>query len=514
VHTPTVHAQPRRRLAATLLDRPALLLLAGIVAAVCAFQLYQTPGNPPGFHRDEASLAYNAWTISRDFRDQDGGFAPLYIVSYHDYKSPLFVYALAGVFRVVHPSAGAARELGAVLVLAAILALGLLAYRRTRSLAIAGVVVALGGLTPWLYELGRTAFEATMEPLVIALLLLAVDRAFRSRQDTLLRGLPPGVALGALTYVYAGGRLLAPLYALALLVFAGRGRRRRLAGAWGAFALTLAPLALYWHDHPGALTARYRSTTFVHDGMSRLEIVRTGVWNYLRDVSPWHWVVSGDPKPYIHSWGAGQLHGAVVVLAAAGAVVVLARRRDRFWLFVIAMLLLSPIPAALTGDRHHALRLLPLPVLALVLAIPGLQLVVELVRRPGAARWATTAAALVLAGGVVVQVVWFERYYDLNGRNRAAFFEADVPPLLARALASTGTIYVDFDDRYAQTQALWYAASHGIDTARVSILPDGGIPPKGSLVFGRVQACDFVCTTVGTAEDYWVARAEGPKPAS
>jgi hypothetical protein len=35
-----------------------------------------TPSNPPGFVRDEASIAYNAYTISQTGRDQDGGLLP------------------------------------------------------------------------------------------------------------------------------------------------------------------------------------------------------------------------------------------------------------------------------------------------------------------------------------------------------------------------------------------------------------------------------------------------------
>src|SRR5207249_1354386 len=89
----------RSRIRATL-ARPATLLAVAAVAGVAAFQLWISPSNPPGFIRDEASLAYNAYTISQDLRDQDGGLLPLYFTSFDDYKSPVFVYALAAVFRV------------------------------------------------------------------------------------------------------------------------------------------------------------------------------------------------------------------------------------------------------------------------------------------------------------------------------------------------------------------------------------------------------------------------------
>ena len=70
------------------LARPGLLLAAGVVLAVVSLHLWIDPSNPPGFHRDEASIAYNASTISTSLRDEHGGRLPLYIESFGDYKSP------------------------------------------------------------------------------------------------------------------------------------------------------------------------------------------------------------------------------------------------------------------------------------------------------------------------------------------------------------------------------------------------------------------------------------------
>ena len=41
------------------------------------------------------------------------------------------------------------------------------------------------------------------------------------------------------------------------------------------------------------------------------------------------------------------------------------------------------------------------------------------------------------------------------------------------------------------------------------ILPDGGIPPSGSLVFLRFQDCDYPCEEVAQWEDYRLVRATG-----
>ena len=323
------HASSVGRPSPAWLARPGLLLAAGVVLAVVSLHLWIDPSNPPGFHRDEASIAYNASTISTSLRDEHGGRLPLYIESFGDYKSPVFVYALAGVFRLTGPSSEVARGLGAVGVLAAVLLLGLLALRRTRDIRVAAAVVALGGFSPWLFELGRVAVEVTLEPLVFVVLLLVLEAAWRRNRWGVVNGIAAGGTLALLAYTYAGARLLAPLLAAALLVFAKRGRLRWLATAWATFVVLLIPLIAYAVRHPGALSARFHHTTFVKDNMSDWEVVRTFAGNYLTDVSLWSYITGGDPKPHIHIAGTGMLLATGVALAAAGAVLSIRAARTK-----------------------------------------------------------------------------------------------------------------------------------------------------------------------------------------
>jgi hypothetical protein len=144
-------------------------------------------------------------------------------------------------------------------------------------------------------------------------------------------GAAVGVLLGLLTYSYTGSRLLGPLLAAALVVFAGRGRWTWLLTAWGAFAACLVPLGVYAIRHPGMLTARYEATTIARDGLSGPRLVLQAVANWFRDVDPWHWSFAGDPAPYISNGGYGALFGGVVALALAGIVLALVRHRDDPW---------------------------------------------------------------------------------------------------------------------------------------------------------------------------------------
>ena len=487
--------------------RPAVLVGTAVVVAIAAFQLWISPDNPPGFFRDEAALAYNAHTIAEEGRDEYGARFPLYFSSFLDYKSPLFVYGLAGVFLVTGADREVARGFAAVSVLGAVLLLGWLAYRRTGSAVVGVVTVVLAGCSPWLFELGRVAFEATMEPLLLCLALLAVERASRLDRWDPSTALPVSAALGAITYVYAGGRILAPLLALSLLVVGLRARWRWVLTALLGFALTQLPLLVYTRIHPGALTRRFDATTFITEDMPPWEVAWRTAVNYLQDLQVWHYVVSGDVKPYAHTPGSGAVLGASLALSIAGLVLVLLRHRaDPFWRYAIAALAVSPIPAAITIDRFHAVRLAPFAALLVVVAIPAVDALRKEVVR---ARWARVAAAVLAAAGAL-QFVHFLDNYVTNGPLRASRFEAEVPALLDRGWEGGGTVYVDYDDLEPLGLARWYALAKDIDQERLVRLAEGGVPPAGAIAFGRTQECDYRCTRLEEVGDYWIARTDGP----
>ena len=315
-----------------------------------------------------------------------------------------------------------------------------------------------------------------------------------------LEGVVAGVLLGLLVYSYTGSRLLGPLLAAALAVFAGRGRWRWLLAAWGTFAVLLLPLGVYALRHPGALTARYEQTTIARDGRSSLEIVLEAIGNWFKDANPWHWATAGDPAPYVHNGGYGALFAAVVALAIAGAVLVLVRQRGNlWWRYVLVAMLLVPIPAALTVDRYNALRLSALPVFVLTLAIPAIAALVEAARTR---TWARVAAG-VLAVTVAFQFAQFLDEYRTRGPGRVVLFEAGVEPLLDPVLDDGETIYVDYDDRGAQVEARWHAVERGIPASgssssrrrraaarvgRVRALPGVRLRVRGVRALGGVPA--------------------------
>jgi hypothetical protein len=173
----------------------------------------------------------------------------------------------------------------------------------------------------------------------------------------------------------------------------------------------------------------------------------------------------------------------------------------------LAALLVSPIPAAVTIDRFHALRLAPLAVMLVVVAIPAVDELVGALRRSRVARVVAAALALVAA----IQFGVFVNDFRTDGPLRTGRFEAGIPDLLSVAWRDDGIAYVDYDDLEPLALARWHALARGLDESRVVRLPDGGVPPDGAVAFGSLQECDYVCERIAESGNYWIARVVGPR---
>jgi len=152
-----------------------LLLAASLMVAIAYFK--DVPKNPVGFFVDEASIAYNAHTISQHGTDEYGYVFPLYFRAFGEYKSPVYIYALSVLFWFTGPSIFASRLLSAVAGLTAAMLLGLLGARLTNRRIIGFLVFISAALTPWIFEISRLVFEVSLFPALLALFLLLLHSA-------------------------------------------------------------------------------------------------------------------------------------------------------------------------------------------------------------------------------------------------------------------------------------------------------------------------------------------------
>jgi 4-amino-4-deoxy-L-arabinose transferase-like glycosyltransferase len=527
--------------------RAAAFIFLALLAAGLALYLRGAATNPPGFYIDESSIAYNAETISLTGVDEHGEAWPLFFRAFGDYKNPTYVYLLAAVFRVTGPSITVARLLSATLGAAAALLLGLLGARveeRRNGVArahgrglTAGVLVCVTALlTPWLFELSRVAVEVSMYPLALALFLLAARRASERERWSWTDAAFLAATLALVTYTYSIGRLLGPLLALGLALFAMRARLRALLLAWGIYALALVPLFVFQLRHPGALAARFRIITYVTPQSSWTEDAWEFVRHYAANLNPWRMLVAGDPNAHqiASIYNVGPVLAATFVLAVAGAWLALRRARQKSWgLFVVYCLAAAVVPASLTTDDFHTLRLAAVPVFLVALNAPAFAWLLEggpreeeadgraraeegLRLRGSSRAWErarrallVAAVALTLAQGLVFQ--WQYRVSVLSPR-RLHLFDADYPALiLPTALEAAGARPVLLADAPAipgYIQARWYATLRRIPEEKFVVLAPGAGAPEGAVVVTTEDSCPR-CRVLARSDPYTVYVAEG-----
>jgi hypothetical protein len=463
------------------------LLAAAACALAFALYAWEAPGNPPGFYIDESSVAYNAHAVSRTGADEYGEYFPLYFRAFGDYKNPVYVYALAAVFRVTGPSIFVARLFSATLGALAALLLGLLAARLTRRAAV-GVVVGLSALlTPWLYESSRLVFEVAAYPLAVVLFLLALRRASLKERWAGVDVVSLAATLALLTYTYSIGRLLAPLLALGLALFVTRRNFARVVMTWAAYALALAPLAVFSWRNPGALTERFGLITYLTPEKGFAESAREFASHYLADVNPARWLLTGEPNIRDHLPGAPALLAATLMLACVGVFIVLLRhRREAWWRFQLYALAASVLPAALTVNDFPQLRLIAFPVFLHVLVAPAVAWAME-----GGGR--RRVFLYVIVALLVAQGAQFQWLFHARAPERWYVFDARFPSkILAPALSAARgeKVYLLAPPGHSgYIQALWHGTLRGVEASRFVRLSPNEAPPAGAIVISTEEGC-------------------------
>jgi len=483
-----------------------------VIAGGAVLYAHAVTSNPAGFYLDESSIAYNAHLIAQTGQDEHGEAWPLYFRAFGDYKNPVYIYLLAGIFKLTGPSILVARLLSAVLGFAAALIIGLLAWRVTRQRLVALVLTLTALLTPWLFELSRVVIEVALYPLLIGVLLVLVHHLSKKEKWAWLEAVALAFVLALLTFTYSIGRLLGPLLALGLLVFLNRLRIWSIAKVWILYGLLLLPLLIFQRTHPGALSARYQLITFITPQTGYAEDLLEFGKHFLGNINPWKMIVSGDPNAFqiASVYGTGPVLAVVLILVLGSLVLLLSRNRfSAWWRFVFYGLAVSFIPASLTKDYFHTLRLATVPVFMLALAIPALEWINAEATR---SRRAMLFGAIAL---VLLQGCFFQRKYaDSAGiARRLNLFDADyASTILPAALAKSGDkpiLIADAPPIPGYIQAFWHTTIQRLPLEKFTLLPVDAAAPDGSVVISTEDTCPR-CDLIFKRWPYTVYLAKGP----
>lgn len=484
-----------------------LRILVWLAILVVAFIVYTwgVSRNPPGFHVDESVTAYNAYLVSRTGAGEFGPKFPIlfqaYAVSNPTYMNPLAIYLLAIVFRLVHPSVLIARMFAAFWMFSACLLLGLLATRISGQRKIGMMVAGAALLTPWLFEISRLVFDAHLFGFTVVVFLLAAYSVHLKETWKWQNILMVAGGLALMSYGYPSGRILAPLFALGLLVFATtKDRVFGVVKAWSAYGITLLPLVIFNRLHPGAATNRLWQVTYLRPDKPWKEIpsqLAEFVRCYLQDQSLTPLLLTGDPHwPHHVEGSGGAMFFATFILAVGGLLVVILRRwREPWWRFVLYGLAISIVPGAITDWPFHELRLMGYCVFLLVLTIPALEWLLA-AGEPSKGSWSLARPLrlgflAILVAATVAQAVDFQVVFWREGPKREFIFDAAYKPAYDAAVARPERpIYLENGQwGPAYMDAYWYATVEGRPISEFVRLDKKQKPPSGAIVLSSNSDC-------------------------
>jgi hypothetical protein len=320
---------------------------------------------------------------------------------------------------------------------------------------------------PWLFEISRMAHEVTPYPVELVLFLIIVYHVHARRQWSILDCILLATLLALLTYTYAIGRLLGPLLALGLALFASDQRRlHSVLETWALYGISFVPLLIFNLHHPGLLQKRFLYLTYLHHGMPFRNIASAFVKHYIANLNPTALLFAGDPNPRHHVPGAmGSILVAVFITAVAGIFIILMRHRnDAWWRFVLFGAAVSILPGALTVDVMHTLRLIAFPIFLLILTIPAIEWLLRgfhcKKHNASGSRQLRQAIAVTLGVLMVAQAAYFQFKFTAAGPTRGDWFDASFPQVLTAATAMPNRPIYLIGDR-VRTNTYWYATIQG-----------------------------------------------------
>jgi 4-amino-4-deoxy-L-arabinose transferase-like glycosyltransferase len=321
-----------------------LLILITLLGGLLRF--YHLSSNPPGLYVDEISFGYNAYSVLKTARDEYGTLMPLAFRSFNDFKAPLYVYLLVPTIALFGLNEFAVRFPAALLGTLTIPLIYFLVLQIFKNKKIALLAAISLAISPWHLQFSRAGFEANTM-VFFELLGLTLFLYSNSRFKYYIAA---AVSFGLAFNAYHGARVWIPIFLSTIAIFHFKDLPKQKSKAL-LLAISLSifflPAILNFKD----VTARGRDVLI----LGQKNVQKTFVSNYISHFSPTFLFISGDSIGRHSVPGMGELYMFQIPFVTLGLLMLIKKKEQNFK-FLIAWLLVSPIPSAIATPAPHALR--------------------------------------------------------------------------------------------------------------------------------------------------------------
>jgi 4-amino-4-deoxy-L-arabinose transferase-like glycosyltransferase len=350
-------------------------------------RLFKIAEVPASVYWDEASIGYNAYSITTDLRDEWGEFLPLHFRAFGEFKLPVYIYATTLAVKLWGLNAFTVRLPAVLFSFGTLILTYLLVLKLTKEKLVSLLAVFYLAVSPWFFIFSRAGYEATAGVFFLVLGIYSYLLSFEKKYLFLFSVMSYVLAI----YSYNSLRIIAPLFLLAQTLYSYKTHRKFVFISLIIFGVSLIPIIrLFYYD--------YGASRFTAVGeKAPVQIVG----NYFSHFYP-EFLLQGDKNPRSTQPGYGVVWPLDLILVPVGIYAGFKTRKKLFYLFLLG-LFTAPIPASLTREAPHALRTLSaVPFLAIYWAL-GVKFLTDKFKR---------YREVILAGAVIISLLFFEGYLE------------------------------------------------------------------------------------------------------
>ncbi len=377
-------------------------------------RFYKLGDAPAGLYVDEAGQGYSAYSIVKTGKDEFGKAFPIIFRSLTDFKTPVYIYLIAPLIPIFGLSAFTVRFPSFIFSILTIPVLFFLIKELFPKNKLALVTSLLLAISPWHILFGRTNFECNVALFFFLSGVLSFYISLKKPKMLLLSALMFAIAIPA----YHSQRIITPLVMLILFIrfrkiIFDKAHRIYLIVGLIIGAIILAPtlsvaltpgfmaratgLNIFSHTRqmPDGFIASYTGIFSNIINSSLFLTTREFFSLYFSYLSPRYMFFLGDygPRssfPELSTFFIWQFPFYIYGLWS------LFKRKDleELKFLTIALLLISPIPAAVTRDPYTTIRSLPLVIPQLIIISLGITELFSKIK----ASWLKISGYLIFAG--------------------------------------------------------------------------------------------------------------------
>ncbi|MGV0024091.1 glycosyltransferase family 39 protein [Phormidesmis priestleyi] len=341
-------------------------------------RLFRLSENPVSLNQDEAVNGYDAYSLLMTMRDHHGNFLPIMLESFGDWASAIVTYLTIPFVKIFGLSEFAIRLPIALLGVATV---GLIyvftvqLFDRKRLGLLAAFLLAI---MPWHITISRWAIPPSIVPFFLLLLVVTFLWAVeRGRNSALIL---VAVWAAVLTYSYPTQKVFVPLFLAAISAIYLR-KRSTQAIVWIPYIALIAPMYILTLSDPGKYNARFSQVSIVSSDSNLFEIAAKFLIRYIRYLSPDFNFGSTTYDVMHHVPGFGSTYEFLAVFFYIGVLTCIHsvlkpensyKLSQKSSLLLLSWLLIAPIPASLTKDYNHVLRMVHMLPVIIPLVILGL----------------------------------------------------------------------------------------------------------------------------------------------